>query len=492
MSLFSALPCRSASKAARVRLAALMMTATSVWVGLPALAAPGGQAPHIAIQVLSGRPDLVSGNTALVAVRAPAAVLARGLVVRAGSRDVSTGIRMRPNGLYEGLVAGLPLGSSEITATYGRATARLRVNNHPQGGPLFAGPQMTPWVCQEGAKDRQCNAPKTFNLGYMPVALKNSGASLGAVEDPSAFRPYDPTDPPPSASVATTTTDQGITVPYIVRTETGFIDRDQYSMTTLYRPGRQWTPWSPQDQWNHKLLIAHGSSCGIAHTAGTAPSTMIDAALGRGFLVMSTAADNAGHNCDVVRQAESLVMAKELLTKEYGEIRYTIGTGCSGGSLTQQQVANAYPGIYQGILPQCSFPDAWTTLQQVEDDTLLRNYLENPTKWVTGAAWTPTQIAAVEGHPNHSNAVLLSVLDALIDPAAACAGVTASQQWSPSNKKGTRCTLQDFAVNIFGRRPDGYAGRAFDNVGVQYGLAALKGGFISPAQFIDLNQKIGS
>ncbi len=93
---------------------------------------------------------------------------------------------------------------------------------------------------------------------------------------------------------------------------------------------------------------------------------------------MSTALDNAGHNCNLVTQAESLVMAKERLVEEYGPIRYTIGTGCSGGSLTQQQVANAYPGIYQGILPQCSFPDAWSTGQQLVDYHLMRLYLEDP------------------------------------------------------------------------------------------------------------------
>ncbi len=32
-------------------------------------------------------------------------------------------------------------------------------------------------------------------------------------------------------------------------------------------------------------------------------------------------------------------------------------TGCSGGAIAQQHIANAYPGIYQGIIVQCSYPD---------------------------------------------------------------------------------------------------------------------------------------
>ena len=125
---------------------------------------------------------------------------------------------------------------------------------------------------------------------------------------------------------------------------------------------------------------------------------------------MSTALNNAGHNCNIVTQAESMVMAKERLVEQYGEIRYTIGTGCSGGSLTQQQVANAYPGIYQGILPACSFPDSWSTGQQLVDYHLVRGYTENPAKWGTGVVWDPASIAAVEGHPNHVNSIVFDTV----------------------------------------------------------------------------------
>jgi hypothetical protein len=52
--------------------------------------------------------------------------------------------------------------------------------------------------------------------------------------------------------------------------------------------------------------------------------------------------------------------------------------------------------------------------------------------------------------------------------------------------------LQDSTVNIFGRRPqDGYANRPFSNVGVQYALKALLARKITPAQFLDVNQKMG-
>src|SRR6202011_81596 len=69
--------------------------------------------------------------------------------------------------------------------------------------------------------------------------------------------------------------------------------------------------------------------------------------------------------------------------------------------------------------------------------------------------------------------------------------------------EGVRCTLADYMINVFGPRPEslwgavekklghGFAGLPVDNVGVQYGLQGLIEGVISPAQFVDLNSKVG-
>ena len=118
-----------------------------------------------------------------------------------------------------------------------------------------------------------------------------------------------------------------------------------------------------------------------------------------GFAVMSTALDNAGHNCNLVTEAESLVMAKEHLIDHYGTLRYTIGTGCSGGSLVQQQVANAYPGDLPGHPAAVQLPGR--VVHRPADRRLPpdRHYFENPQKWGTGIVWTPTQIAAVRATP---------------------------------------------------------------------------------------------
>ena len=220
---------------------------------------------------------------------------------------------------------------------------------------------------------------------------------------------------------------------------------------------------------------------------------------------MANVLDHAGHNCNLTTQAESLVMTKEYLIERYGTLRYTIGTGCSGGSLAQQWIANAYPGIYQGILPTCSFPDAWSTATQFLDYHLTLHYLDTPSNWGQGVTWTDQQMADVQGHRAIANS---RVSDAaqfhVVIPTDPCAGITDQERYHPTNNPGgVRCTIQDAAINVFGPRlrafwgPQekqvgrGFAGVPTDNVGVQYGLGALRSGKINAAQFVDLNVKIG-
>jgi hypothetical protein len=457
---------------------------------VPATAA---EAADLQIHVVSNRADLISAGDALVRIELPPGT--DGAQVAVDGRDVSDAFAARPNGRFEGLVTGLQVGSNVITATAPDGTqAQATVINHPNGGPVMSGPQVQPWQCQEGAVDEQCNQPERYDYSYKSSVTGD-------------FEPYDPANPPPD--VAETTTQTGEKVPFVVRTETGYQDRDQYKIAVLFQPGEPWQAWAPQAQFNRKLLITHGASCGIDHQAGEAPSVTSGnggTALGLGFAVMSTALDNAGHNCNIATQAESLIMAKERLVERYGTLRYTIGTGCSGGSLTQQQVANAYPGIYQGILPQCSFPDSWSTGQQLAAYNLIRRYVEDPAKWAPGVLWDPASIAAVEGHPNHVNSIVFDSVywTSLGVPDDGCPGVPDDQVYdAQTNPGGVRCTLADYMINVLGpRAPEIWSpqeqalGRGFgavplDDVGVQFGLGALQKGQITPAQFVDLNAKIG-
>src|SRR5262249_51785223 len=49
----------------------------------------------------------------------------------------------------------------------------------------------------------------------------------------------------------------------------------------------------------------------------------------------------------------------------------------------------------------------------------------------------------------------------------------------------------DDLTNIYGSDPAGHAWRTYDNVGVQYGLQALRRGDLTPAEFLHLNANVG-
>ncbi|MEW6166717.1 MAG: DUF6351 family protein [Pseudomonadota bacterium] len=476
------------------------------------------------VEVLSNRADLISGGDALIDLQLPEGASAEELSLTLNGQDVGAVFAPSAEGRLRGLVTGLAPGDNGFVAGIGGARTQVTLVNHDNGGPVIAGPQLQPWTCQEGAVDAKCNQPPSFSYVYVSSNPLRPG-----------FQPYDPENPP--NDVADTTTDQGVTVPFIVRVETGYQDRDQYQIAVLYQPGQPWSAAQPQPQFNHKLVINHGASCGVEYRTGTAPSVLSYApanilglvgidislpdvvvpdstqyALGAGFAVMSTALDNSGHNCNIALQVESLIMAKEHLIEQYGTLRYTIGEGCSGGSLALQWLANAYPGIYQGILPTCSFPDAWSTATQFADYHLLLDYFGDRSQWGDGVRWNSTEQAAVMGR-------ILSTINATVSesaqfhvavPTDPCAGIEdpvpgdADTRYDPnSNPGGVRCDIQDAAINVFGPRPPelwtpmeiaaghGFAGFPVDNIGVQYGLSVLQQGRITPAQFLDLNAKIG-
>ncbi|QZY29064.1 DUF6351 family protein [Nocardioides coralli] len=480
--------------------------------GAPAAPAPPRATSSLTVEVLSNRADLVSGGDALVAVEVPTGVRPDQVTVTLGRRPVTRRFHVRDGDLV-GLVTGLAVGRNVVRATAPGHAGSTTITNHPNGGPVFSGPQLDHYRCQATAVDAACNEPASYRFFYRST-------------DPTEtdLQPYDPDNPPDD--VATTTTDEGVTVPFVVRREYGYQDRDRYTILQLWQPGQRWKPWAPQEQWNHKLLITHGGNCGASYTPGGTPladySGTLDGvptvtpsyvtALGRGFAVASTALANTGHNCNVAMEAESLLMVKERLVEQYGELRYTIGTGCSGGSIAQHTIANAYPGIYQGLVTTCSYPDTLTAGAQFADYHLMRLYFEDPSRWGPGVAWTPVQMAAVEGHLSHVNAVTADegLFKAALDPEHDCSGTVDPVAGDPAtrydaeiNPGGVRCSVLDIMVNLLGPRPRadwtpqeqaagrGFGGVPFANDGVQFGLRQLRQGLITPAQFVDLNEKLG-
>lgn len=477
-------------------ISALLVAALGVSTAAPIAAAPAAAAAkEVTLRVLSTRADLLSGGDALIEVLIPAGVRPSRVALDLNGSDVTSAFAVRRDGRFYGRVDGMQLGANVLSATLpGGRGARITLTNHPIGGPLFAGPQVQPWICeteQAGlgpALDDQCNVPTQTRYVYMS-------------SDPSkpGFQPYDPQNPP--NDIATTTTDDGQEVPFIVRREKGVINRGIYEIVVLADPSKPWEPWEPQRTWNRKLSWTFIGGCSPDHTqnqTGTQGGVDSESVVARGFMVAHSTLTVLGQNCNAVVAAEAVTMIKEHIVERYGEIRYTIGDGCSGGSMLQHDIAGNYPGLIDGLRTACSFADIWA-LAAVDafDCSLLMNYFntKSPHLWAA-----EPQRSAVTGY--QANSICLETeavfTDIWWDPEVGCIGDGAIIYGSgdfaydnETNPNGVRCTIHDYMVAITGRRSDGFANRPLDNVGVQYGLKGLQEGKILPEQFVDLNEKVG-
>jgi hypothetical protein len=489
----------------RVRLAGALGAATlAVTAVAPAVAsdAPG----PITIHTLSNRADLVTGGDAAVGIRLPPGVslASPDVAVLLNGRDVKRMFSTTGRQAAEGVVTGLTVGANrvEVRLRDGRG-ARLTITNRDQGGPVFAGPQVQPWICATeenglGApQDKQCSAPTQVSYLYQP-----RDAEAGEYE------PYDSQSPPDD--VAETTTEQGSKVPFIIRVETGTMDRGIYTLGVLADPKRPWTRTAPQNGWTGKVYVPFGGGCGTPHRQkppldSEEQSVVKHTFLARGWMGIASGLFSNAQNCNDVVAAEALMMLKEHVEEQYGPIRHTIGMGGSGGSIMQYQISAAYPGLLDGITPNSAFPDNWQTAQDISDCDLLNAYFttQSPHLWPS-----PDQMAAVQGKADVTLCAAWKVLfsDAA-DPAnRGATGVVPDsapvrqgcelppdQMYHPQlNPKGVRCAIQDYQAAIWGRRgPLNAAPIPLDNIGVQYGLRQVEQGDITPGQFVDLNSKIG-
>jgi hypothetical protein len=471
---------------ALVAVAALLIGAT------PARAHDNRQ---IEVRVLSNNADMLSGGDALVEVKLPAhtALSQLSVELRQGrsSADVSSAFALRANGSVQGLVSGIPVGKSTLTARLRHGGAdSVQITMHPSGGPIFAGEQVQPWFCETEAQglgpalDAQCNAPSRLAYFYRKVGA-------------TALSPYDPANPP--GDVDSTLTDAGVQVPYIVRRELGTLDRGIYAIAVLAQPDEAFAPWQPPRAWNGKLFIPFGGGAAPSHFQGAPGNVLNDFALSRGFAVATTSLDTFGNNTNSVVSAEAVMMLKERIAESLGPIRYTMSNGVSGGAMQQHLITNAYPGLLDGIMPGLSFADLYKNNREVQDCTLLVRYFRetSPGLWPDVVQRNAVFDNANGVSPGTCEAWPTTGLDRnWADPRVGCdkgSTRTASWMYDPAtNPTGERCTLQDYQVTMLGtRKSDGFANGVFDNVGVQYGLVALNKGTITPEQFVDMNERVG-
>ena len=530
------------------------------------LTSAGSQAMHegdhhgsndFEIRTLGNRADLISDGDALVEVTAPRNVSLRKVTLSLNGRDVTSDFVSDDHArTLRGVVTGLRTGRNFFFASaghgWGHPFAELTITNHVRGGPILLGSQTQPWVCATPtpvaeddtvtppkpasnasglttfAVDAQCNIATEFKLFYRTTTTPCSTA----LPDPSppaapptnnCFKPYTPGTTP--ADLATTTTNAGVTVPYIVRVERGTMNRGIYDVAVLFDPNAGWTALAPQAQWNGKVVYSFGASTGQPRQQfRTEQNWADDSALSRGFMVVDNSLTDSLFNSNRVLVAETLMMMKEHIVDTYGEIKYTMGNGCSGGSIQQNTVSSIFPGLLDGIQPSCDFPDSITTGSEVLDCVLLVNFYASADFLNLQTGLTQTQInakkTAINGHldqlgcqswnnsfgfnnkpGNYVPVLVTNQTTGTIAPVGAPRNncrLPAALVYDPvNNPNGTRCGDADLATAVWGTVPNENApgsvraAQTGDNTGIQYGLEALTSGAISAEEFVVLNEKIG-
>jgi hypothetical protein len=452
-------------------------------------------AQKLELKVLSGRPDMVSGGSALVQVSGASP---DSLKVRLNNQPISNGFRpARTAGTLVGRVEGLNPGTNLLQIGDGHGTQKIVLIDHPIGGPVFSGPHQQPFVCQtefsglEKAVDADCNAPTRVEYFYRStkkLTPQEAQKQPGRGELGPGYLPLNPSAEMPSDVAETTTTD-GTRLKLIVRVETGTINRGVYRIAFLHQPGQPLPdPWTGTPGWNGRLVYSFGGGCGTGFRQGQAPAPLDLGSVGLGYAAAGSTLDVYGTNANDVINAETLTMVKEYFVKHFGVPVHTIGTGGSGGSIQQYLIAQNYPGLLDGIIPGSSFADHTSVAEPILDCALIGRVAS---AMKTGL--TPEQRLAVSGYGSWGLCESRNGGAPNWMRAAACVSIPKDQVYDPvTNPKGVRCSLQDNEANIYGRDPKtGAAPQIFDNVGVQYGLHAFNDGKINAAQFLELNELIG-
>ncbi len=434
---------------------------------------------------LSPRAEMVSGGDALLRVDGAG----DDLEVRLGESGITADFEPTGDGSFVGLVEGLTDGDNTVVATSGGDEAEIVLTNHPITGPVFSGEQQEPFACtteEQGlgpATDDDCSAETQVFWTYVA-----GDREVRSLDDPAVI----PDD-------AVTIEVDGEVVPFVIRNEIGTINRAVYWIHTL-DPAPDPSAETPSPTWNGRLVYSFGGGCGTSYSQCEPLAEGVDAGLGgpvqldlleRGYASATATLNTFQVACNDVLSAETLLMVKEHFIETYGLPELTIGEGASGGSIQQYLIAQNYPGLLDGIAAMLPFPDAISIAPGVSDCGLLANFYESE----TASDWTDEQRTAVNGHAVSSTCGFWNETFGVgIEADAGCSIYEASGEvYDPDeNPDGVRCTLQDSNINVYGADPDtGFGRRPLDNVGVQYGLAALNDGVITVDQFLDLNEEIG-
>ena len=196
--------------------------------------------------------------------------------------------------------------------------------------------------------------------------------------------------------------------------------------------------------------------------------TPLDVArLGQGFAVFTSTLNHPTNSCNAVLAGETTLMVRQHVIETLGAPLYTLSMGSSGGAYTSLQIADAFPGLFDGVLTSATFPDALAISLQSSDGRLLNHYFRD----LAPGSFSAAQQQAVGGYGAPIGLVANGNQAGRTDPVPGRkdADNYASAVWNPAvpaslrydpvktNPKGARPSVFDWAREHLRQ---GYAGPA--------------------------------
>jgi hypothetical protein len=448
------------------------------------------------LEMLSGPAQYVSGGAARVRVVTPRSAPVK---VTVNGTDVTTAFVPDDQAEHalEGVLRGLPLGTSRVEARSGRDKAELKLVNHAITGPMFSGPQQPDFFCATPAHLAGFDLAPPFLDTDCSLATQVSYYYFAANGD---WKPYDRTAPRPADMTQTPTG-----VDFVIRWERGTINRFIYTIAVLDPAG------TGSSAWNRKLIYYFGGGVAIGHYQGSnnRSESRYTYGLGQGYAIAWSTGTKTSTHYNLVLGGETAMMVKSRFATEYGDPQYTVGLGGSGGGIQQYVYGQNHAGLLDGAIPQYSYPDMVTQTIHVGDCELLERWMDAKVRADPASKWaTWSNRSLIEGLATSDTAPnqyqpLTPWLRAPgssecingwrgLSPLAMNPKFGTAPGITPQQQAAVEWTHWNDAVNVYGRDPQtGFARSTWDNIGVQYGLKALMDKQITPAEFLDLNANAG-
>ncbi|MBQ4810941.1 hypothetical protein J8M20_06315 [Pseudoalteromonas luteoviolacea] len=306
----------------------------------------------------------------------------------------------------------------------------------------------------------------------------------------------------------------------LFRVEQGSINRFIYTIVMPVST-REVGDRLAQSKWNKRLIYQFNGGSGIGFRQGRQKASRVMTRqanqLLAGYAVVSSSGNKTSYTYNMLLAEDTARRVKKQFVSLYGNPLYTVGVGGSGGGLAQYLIAQNSKGILDGLIPLYSYPDMITQTTYALDCDLLNNYFTfraNDRK-----AWRNWErrrliegMNAINDFPQKAgflqplNQLMSGFVPSFPEGNSECInGYFGLSAFINNPRQGfirelfaehvvdsTNWSYWQDMSHVFGTDESGLGLSTWDNVGVQYGLNALKNKQISIEEFLHINANIGS